>query len=182
MTGDEVQRIRRRLELTQAELAIQPAVDAEITVGAYAERWLGLIGPSLKPRSLAGYREKLDNHLLPALRDVRIRQLRRGRIKKLLADKLATGLSANTVRLIHASLRALLNSAVILASPAQGFGRTLRRRPTDSCLEPGRSGSEADATVVWHTATRPTLSSRLGPCCALASGRALVSDVTRQMG
>jgi integrase len=44
--------------------------------------------------------------------------------------KLATGLSGNTVRLIHATLRALLNAAgddgVILANPAQGLGRTLR--------------------------------------------------------
>lgn len=67
--------------LLDARQAIQPAVDPKITVGTYAERCLGLIGPSLKPRSLVGYKEKLDNHLLPALREVRVRQLHRGRIK-----------------------------------------------------------------------------------------------------
>jgi len=68
--------------------------------------------------------------ILPALGDVKIRQLPKGRIKTLLAEKLNRGLSRNTVRIVHATLRAMLNAAiddgVILANPAAKLGRQLR--------------------------------------------------------
>ena len=55
--------------------------------------------------------------------------LQRGRIKALLAEKLQAGLSRNTVRLILATVRALLNAAVddgiILANPADKLARKL---------------------------------------------------------
>jgi hypothetical protein len=82
----------------EARQTLRPVVDTRITVAQYAERWLAVVQPSLKPRSLAGYREKLDNHLLPTLGEVQIRHLHRGRLRKFLSEKLATGLSSNTVR------------------------------------------------------------------------------------
>jgi site-specific recombinase XerC len=53
-------------------------------------------------------------------------------IKTLLAEKQQAGLSVETVRLIHAAIRALLNAAVedevIRANPAAGLGRSTRLR------------------------------------------------------
>ena len=61
---------------------------------------------------------------------VKIRQLHKGRIKAFLAEKLVSGLSQNSVRIIHATFRAMLNAAiddgVILANPAERLGRQLR--------------------------------------------------------
>jgi len=110
--------------------ASTPSVNPEITVEAYSARWLEMIAPTLKPRSLEGYKEKLRNYIRPSLGPVRVRRLQRGRIKAFLSARLASGLSANSVRLIHATLRGMLNAAVddgvILANPAARLGRQLR--------------------------------------------------------
>jgi integrase len=59
-----------------------------------------------------------------------VQYLDKGTIKGLLAYKLSGGLSRNTVRILHATLRALLAAAVddgvIPANPAEKLGRQLR--------------------------------------------------------
>jgi integrase len=64
---------------------------------------------------------------------VRVRDLPKGRIKAFLAEKLTSEsdpLSRNSVRIIHATLRAMLNAAlddgVIYSNPAERLGRSLR--------------------------------------------------------
>ena len=117
------------MAIPQSRQASRPAVDPNLTLGAYADRWLGLIAPTVKKRTLASYTQTLRLHLRPALGAVRVRDLHKGRIKVLLAEKLTGGLSRNSVRIIHATLRAMLNSAVdrgvILANPADKLGRSL---------------------------------------------------------
>jgi integrase len=114
----------------EARQPIHPAVDPNITFGDYAVRWVGLVAATLKPATVAGYREKLQNHILPALGQVKVRQLQRGRIKTLLTAKLASGLAPDSVRLIYATIRVILNAAVddglILANPSDKLGRKLR--------------------------------------------------------
>jgi hypothetical protein len=78
-----------------------PAVNSDVTVREYSERWL-LLCAGLKPRTLSSYRAKLDGHILPALGTFKVRKLHRGAIKTLLAEKQASGLSVDSVRLIHA--------------------------------------------------------------------------------
>jgi integrase len=106
-----------------------PAVDPDVTVSRYSERWLKLCA-GLKPRTLESYRHKLSGHILPALGSFKIRKLHRGAIKTLLAEKQASGLAPDSVRLIHATLRRMLNAAVedeiIRSNPASWLGRVLR--------------------------------------------------------
>jgi len=68
--------------------------------------------------------------VLPALGTFKVRRLHRGAIKTLLAEKQAQGLAPDSVRLIHAALRRMLNAAVeddvIRTNPASGLGRVLR--------------------------------------------------------
>jgi integrase len=68
-------------------------------------------------------------HLLPAFGAWRVQHLEKGGIKGMLADKLASGLSFNSVRIMHATLRAMLRAAVddgVLAlNPAEKLGRQL---------------------------------------------------------
>jgi integrase len=112
------------------EGAGRPTVDPDITIDKYADRWLQFIRATVKPRTAASYRQMVDLHILPTLGDIKIRQLQKGRIKNLLAEKLNRGLSRNSVRIIHATLRAMLNAAaddgVIAANPAAKLGRQLR--------------------------------------------------------
>ena len=118
----------------------RPVVDLDITAKSYSERWLTLIAASVKPRTLESYDRTLKLHILPVFGDVKIRQLHKGQVKALLAEKLATGLSRNSVRIIHATLRAMLNGAVddgvILANPADKLGRQLR------LVQPGKTRQE----------------------------------------
>jgi len=97
---------------------------------SYAARWLSLLESNVKPRTLRSYEENLRIHLLPSLGRTKLRLLARGGIKSFLVDKQKEGLSRNTVRLIHATLRAMLNYAiddgVIIHNPADKLGRQLR--------------------------------------------------------
>ena len=105
-------------------------VPVTITLEHYADRWLYMIENTIKPRTLASYSGTLRLHLLPAFGTWRVQYLDKGTIKRLLADKLTAGLSRNTVRILHATLRALLAAAVddgvIPANPAEKLGRQLR--------------------------------------------------------
>src|SRR5262245_23473614 len=75
----------------------QPVVASTILVSAYAERWEALIAVTIKPRTLSSYKRTLALHVMPALGHAQVRQLHKGRVKALLAEKLASGLSKNSV-------------------------------------------------------------------------------------
>ncbi len=117
-------------KIAEARQPARPVLDPDITVSAYAAHWLDLIRPTLEPRSYEGYDEKLRLHILPDFGPVKVRQLTRGQIRKHLAMKRSSGLSPDSVRLILATLRAMLYAAtedgVILADPAARLGRQLR--------------------------------------------------------
>jgi integrase len=117
-------------KLQESGQAGAPVVNPRITIADYSERWLTLIERNIKPRTYRSYEETLRLHLLPAFGTTRVQQLVRGRIRAFLAAKLREGLSRNTVRIIHATLRAMLNSAiddgVIAHNPAERLGRQLR--------------------------------------------------------
>ena len=102
---------------------------ASTTLAQYAERWERQVGTHLKPRTLASYSDTLRLHVLPAFGSTRVRDLQRGRIKLFLAEKLRTH-AANSVRIMHATIRVLLNAAVddglIVANPANKLGRSLK--------------------------------------------------------
>jgi len=127
----------------------QAAVDANITIGQYAVRWLTVIQPTIKPRTYIRYEELWRVHLKPAFEHVKVRELHRGRIKAFLTAKLTElkpprikqdgtaarqsdrqPFSRNTVRNIHATLRAMLKAAlddgVVLSNPAEKLGHQLR--------------------------------------------------------
>lgn len=117
-------------KLRESRQPSRPAVDPDITVAAYAERWLTLIAATVKPRTVESHEGALRCHILPALGKTKIRQLSRGQIKTFLARRLVSGRAPATVRIIYSCLRALLNAAiddgVILTNPGARLGRPLR--------------------------------------------------------
>lgn len=95
--------------------------DPELTLDEYAKRWLaGLAAEgTLKPRSIASYAHLYKLHVAPTLGARALRDLRRTDIKTLLNAKRmqighnrAARLSRNTVRLIRATLSAMLAEAL----------------------------------------------------------------------
>ncbi len=116
-------------KIPEIRQSTRPAVDPEITLSAYAGRWLGLLGGSVKPRTTVVYELNVRRHLLPAFGALKVRQLQRGHIKEFLA-KLRTRFASRTAQVIYATLRAMLTAAVddgvILANPANRLGRQLR--------------------------------------------------------
>ncbi len=108
----------------------RPAVNPTINLEDYSRRWLDLIAPSVKHRTLTSYHQTLRLHLLPAFGPIKVQHLDKGRVKTFLAEKLTGGLSRNTVRNHHAVLRAMLRAAVddgiITVNPAEKLGRALR--------------------------------------------------------
>jgi hypothetical protein len=79
------------------EEAPDRVVDLDITMGDYAEHWLKQMAATVKASSLAGYEQRLRPYVLPALNRMKFRKLGRGRIKVLLTEKLAVGLSRESV-------------------------------------------------------------------------------------
>src|SRR5262245_55632326 len=71
-------------KLRESRQVSRPAVDPDVTVAAYLERWETLIRSSIKSRTLTDYRATFRLHLTPALGQTKIRHLHRGRIKTLL--------------------------------------------------------------------------------------------------
>lgn len=147
-------------KLHESRQPTRPVADSNITLAAYAARWLGLISASVKLRTLETYQSTLRLHLLPVFGGVRVRQLHKGRVKAFLAQKLAAGLSRNSVRIIHATLRALLNAAVddgvILSNPADKLGRSLRltSRPKER-QETIKAMTQRQLTLFLATARAP---------------------------
>ena len=105
-------------------------VDLDISVADYTERWLNQIAPTIKPRTLDSYSASFRVHLLPRFGSIQIQKLHRGMIKDFLSDKLSSGQSRNSVRIMYSALRAMLNEAVedgiIVANPADRLGKKLK--------------------------------------------------------
>ena len=117
-----------------------PSVDPDITVDAYADRWLQAIKATVEPRTLDSYTQLLRLHIRPALGPLKIRAVHRGHIKALLARKMAETtddgrrrLGKNSVRLIRATLSVMLGDAVedglLTTNPALGIKRRGRKHP-----------------------------------------------------
>src|SRR5437867_1218854 len=70
----------------------RPAVDPDITVSAYAERWKKIVSAGLKSATVRSYEGTLRLHVLPAFGPTKVRQIVKGRVRELLAEKLAWGL------------------------------------------------------------------------------------------
>ena len=102
------------------------AEDRNITLDSFADRWLEQRAGIVETNTFNSYRQNLSKHIRPIFGRMKLRELRRSDIKALLAKKRQNGLSKNSVRLIRATLSAMLGEAVengvIQVNPAKGTG------------------------------------------------------------
>src|SRR5215470_18507091 len=127
----------------------RPNADTNITVERYADLWLEQVSANIAPKTLESYRDLLRLHIRPALGITKVRQVHRGMIKALLAEKrkpvtrpdgtVKPGLGKNTVRLIRATLSVMLADAVddglLRTNPARDVGGHRKRADTMSLAE-----------------------------------------------
>ncbi len=93
------------------------------TVADYLEKWLlDHAKNNLTPRTYERYRDLIRQHILPDMGKLLLTQLRPEHIQRHYTTKLASGLSARTVRyhhaVIHSALELALKWGLILRNPA----------------------------------------------------------------
>ena len=88
------------------------ALDSDPTVADYLHRWLkDSAGPTLRPRTFAGYASIVNGHLIPGLGRIRLRKLTPADVEVHLRRTADAGLSNRTVQYHHAVLRRALGQA-----------------------------------------------------------------------
>ena len=85
---------------------------AKTPLEEYAPKWLQIKQAEVKPSTLTSYETALRVHILPDLGKHQLGKLTREVIKAFLGKKNKAGLSRDTVRVFHATLRTLLEEAV----------------------------------------------------------------------
>jgi integrase len=126
------------MEARKADLArdAEPVAAPAVTLGEYADKWLVNIATSIERRTHQSYTGILKNHVRPTLGALPLTAITRAQVKELLATKRAAGLAKDSVRLIRATLSALLSEAqdaeLVASNPAARTGRARGRKTPDS--------------------------------------------------
>lgn len=98
----------------------QPAAKAPtITVAEFAAAWLAEKRLTLRPGTWVRYEEYVRLHLLPTLGKRRLADLTPAHLGALYAAKVAAGLSRQTVRHLHVTLKGMLRQAVLAGALTQ---------------------------------------------------------------
>jgi len=95
-----------------------------LTLSPYLDQWLETTRSRVRERTCRDYAAQLNRYVRPALGSRRLEHLRPLEIQNLYAAMQARGLSARTVRYVHAVLSAALRQAVkwrLLAQSPAGF-------------------------------------------------------------
>lgn len=111
----------------------------------------GLLAARVKLAILERYRQSFA-HIEPALGDIRLSRVTKRHVKELLAEKLRAGLSRDSVRLIHGTLRALYNAAIddglVGYNPTLGLGKGMKLvRPPRARQEEVKAMSREQLTL-----------------------------------
>lgn len=127
------------------------------TMSEYLERWLKEYAwPNLAPRTVEGYEHIIRRHLIPALGNIPLTQLKPEHLQRYCSEKLVAGrcdgkgpLSPRTVRHHHVALHNALQSAVkwglLLRNPADAVSPPRSQRPRWHTLNEGDIGTLLEA-------------------------------------
>jgi len=129
-TREDAKNVAALKQLQAGQLRPATVLDPNISVKDYGARWLETLALSVKPRTRDVYTSLLNTHVLPAIGNVRLRQLHQAQIRALLAQRLEAGRSPATVRLMAAARGSMLAAAVddslLISNPTHGLRRKLR--------------------------------------------------------
>jgi integrase len=101
------------VELARLQRQFGHATDVSLmTLDDYLALWLDDVRPTLRPATHESYAGHVRMHISPLLGGIRVGALHQRDVRRLIADRLRSGLSANTVVRIVATLRSALGQAV----------------------------------------------------------------------
>ena len=83
-----------------------------MTVGEYLERWLMATKTTIQVKIYRQYAQVVEQHIVPALGSIKLRDLRPDQIQSFYSTKIDEGASPSTVRVIHSVFHCALNKAV----------------------------------------------------------------------
>ena len=84
-------KIRAKLQLGEFSFEQEKP---EPTFGEYAESWINVTVPATcKQSTLRGYKEILKSHVLPAFKNIRLKEIKRGMVKDFLLSTINEGYS-----------------------------------------------------------------------------------------
>jgi len=102
---------------------------SKATLGQYLQQWIeDYARPNLAPKTTQNYEHMIDKHLAPRLGNLTLAQIRPDHVQTYLAEKLASGLSAKTVKHHYVTLHTALAHAL-----KRGL---ISRNPCDSVTAP----------------------------------------------
>jgi integrase len=85
---------------------------AQTTLAEYITDWLVVHSTSIRPKTADQYKQICNQHIIPELGTLKMKDLLPRQIQALYSKKMQNGISARTVLIIHAVLRRALNQAV----------------------------------------------------------------------
>jgi integrase len=122
--------IRAKLQL--GEFGFEQEERHEPTFKEYADSWIEKIAPAeCKGSTLKGYRDLLNNHVLPVFGNLKLTQITRGKVKEFLAEKSNSGYAKSTVTHMKNVISNVFNKAVddevIATNPALNLGKKMMK-------------------------------------------------------
>jgi integrase len=113
-----------------------------ISFGEYLlERWLPTRGSQLRPSTLEGYTHNVRHHIVPGVGSVRLQGLSADVLTRFYGERLASGLSARTVRYLHAIVHKSLADAL-------QWGLVVRN-VADAASPPSNRAAKAPPPRTW---------------------------------
>jgi integrase len=115
-----------------------PTAGGKLTIGHFLDDWIVGVEATLKPRTAAGYRQLIRDHLKPALGGVVLARLRPEQVQKMYGDMLRRGSSPKTISnvagVLHVSLQQALRWRLINSNVASLVHAPRREKPTYQVL------------------------------------------------
>ena len=129
--GKTQEEVRKKLAQITVEIDEGTYTAAsKYTVSEWLECWLNTyVKPSVKDFTLDSYTNICNNHIIPALGRIKLKELKTTQIQKFYNSLLESGkLSVKTIKNIHGVLHKALTQAYLLGE--------LKQNPTDKCQLP----------------------------------------------
>lgn len=111
------------------------------TVREFAADWHATIAPTVKATTLEQYGRYLRLHIVPNIGGVRLAQVTAADLNRMYAGLLASGLSARTVRLVHAVVHRMFRDAA--------KWDLIGRNPAEAADPPRQPGGKTHKLTTW---------------------------------
>ena len=110
VSGKTQESVREKAKEIERQQRAGLLINDQTLFGEYAQEWYKIKAAGAKPKSKEAYKNALNNHVLPALGNMRVRDIKFLHIQRLMADK--AKMSQASQRKILMTLNQVFNSAI----------------------------------------------------------------------